>query len=122
VVNPPLFLLATKSKTLNDLLVPRLFRRPQIFQQAATTTNQLQQASAGMMILLVCLEMIRQVRDALGEKSDLNLWRTRVTFMGGVCLHQFSLSFSGHGHFLVSFFSFQQVTSGWLTAGCRLKR
>ena len=108
---PPLFLLPTKSKTLDDRLVPRFFRRAKIFQQTATTTKSIQQAAAGVVILLVRLEVIGEVGDALSQQRFEPLG-TGVTFGGG--FHQFGLAFSSHGHFRFSFLSLQQV-SGWHT-------
>ena len=118
----PYFRLPTKSKTLDDRLVPRFLRRAKIFQQTATPPNQFQQAAAGVVSLLVRLEVTGQIGDALSQQRDLNLWGTRVTFMSGVGCHQFGLAFSSHGHFRFSFLSLQQVTFGWHTKGCRSER
>ena len=45
------------------------------------------EAAAGMMILLVLLEVFGQVRDTRREQSDLNFGRTSVAFVNGEFLH-----------------------------------
>jgi hypothetical protein len=53
----------------------------QIVQQSPSLPNQFQQASSGMMVLAVDLEMLVQMADPLGEKGNLNLWGSCVCLM-----------------------------------------
>ena len=55
-----------------------------------------------MVVLLVGLKVARQIGDALGEEGNLYLWRTGVTFAGGMGLHEFLLAFCSHSHVSVS--------------------
>ena len=52
-----------------------------VIKQPATTTNQHQQATSAVMILLVSLEMLSEVIDSIGEQRNLNLGRTRIGVM-----------------------------------------
>src|SRR6516162_7747428 len=74
--------LAAQAKALDQLPVALLILLLQIVQQPAPLADHHQQAAAGMEILLVRLEMIGQVLDALGQQRHLNLRRTRIAFGG----------------------------------------
>jgi len=50
----------------------------QIFEQAAALTNHHQQPATGAVILLVGLQMFRQMVDPLREQRDLDVGRTGV--------------------------------------------
>ena len=71
--------------------------RPQeaVAEAAALADHQKQTATA-VVILLVELEVLVQVVDALGQQSDLNLRGTGVTFVTGISLDDFGLF---HGRF-----------------------
>ena len=56
-------------------------------------TNHLQQATTGMMVLLVLLQMLREVLDASRQNSDLYFRLTRVTLVNGILLHDFLFCF-----------------------------
>ena len=65
---------------------------------------------------LVGLKVSRQVSDALSQECDLDLWRTGVTLMGGISLHEFRFAFCSHCHFDVSLLL---VPAGWLRMAYR---
>ena len=53
----------------------------EIIQKLTSTLDHYEQASTRMMIFFVCLEMLGQFSDALGEQRDLHLRRTGVRAM-----------------------------------------
>ena len=61
----------------------------QIVQQTTALTNHQQQTTTGVVILLVHLQMVVQVVDALGEQSDLHFGGTGVAFVAAVCCYDF---------------------------------
>ena len=65
------FDLTPESETLDERLVTILIVRPQVLQQTTTATDQLEQTTTAVVVLLVGLEVSRQVGDALGQECDL---------------------------------------------------
>lgn len=53
----------------------------QIIQKLTSSRDHFEQAAAGVVILFVNLEMLRQFVDALGEQRDLYLRRTSIRTM-----------------------------------------
>ena len=51
---------------------------PEVLEQAAPAADHPQQPSPGVVVLRVGLEVLGELRDALGEHGDLNLGRARV--------------------------------------------
>ena len=76
----------------------------QVVQQTAALTDHLEQALTGVVVLLVDLQVLGELVDALGKDSDLNLGRTGVVCMGLVGFDYSSLLLFGD-HFLI-FLSF----------------
>ena len=68
----------------------------QIVEQRTALTDHLEEAAAGVMMLLVDLEVLGQVVDPLGKERDLNLGRTCVTLVSSILLHDSSLFFFQH--------------------------
>src|SRR5699024_1653923 len=56
----------------------------QVFQQPAALADQQQQASPGVVVLLVVLEMLGEPLDALREQRDLNFRGAGVALVRGV--------------------------------------
>ena len=48
----------------------------EVVEQASSLANHLQQTTAGVVILLVCTEVLGEVVDSLSENCDLNFRRT----------------------------------------------
>jgi hypothetical protein len=69
---------ATKAVTGHDRSIAFDVVRSNVIEEATSSTDQLQQAAPGVMILLVHSEMFVQMVDALGEQCHLHLGRTRV--------------------------------------------
>lgn len=59
-------------------------------------TNHLQKTAAAVVILLVCLQMLVQGVDAVGQNGDLYFGRTGVTLVGLVLLDNLLLDFLFH--------------------------
>ena len=53
-----------------------------VVEEPATTTDQHQQATPAVMVLLVDLQVLGEVVDALGEECDLDLRRDRQRHRG----------------------------------------
>ena len=70
-----------KLELLRNRLIPRRIRVVQVIQQTAALADHLQEAAARAMILIVLLQMFRQLIDPLREESDLHIRRTRVLLM-----------------------------------------
>src|SRR5690348_6166510 len=62
----------------DDLAVPLDALDAEVVEQATPLTDQLEQAAPGVMILGVQLEVFGEIRDTLGQKSNLNLGRAGV--------------------------------------------
>lgn len=69
--------------------------------KAAAAADHLEQATAGMVVVLVLLEVLVQVVDALGQQSDLHLGGTGVALVDRVLGDDFSF---GHFYFLHIFY------------------
>ena len=52
----------------------------QVIEQRAALADHLQQATPAVVVLVVVLQVLGQVRDALGQERDLNLRRTGVAW------------------------------------------
>ena len=55
-------------------------------------TNHLKQTAAGVMVLLVNLQMLGKLVDTGGEQSNLNLRRTCITFVSCIGFNYLLLS------------------------------
>src|SRR5215510_7082239 len=73
-----LVVLAAQTEPVDQCLVARLFPRLQIVEEAAALRHELQETTAGVVVLLVVLEMLGQVLDALRQDCDLDFRRTGV--------------------------------------------
>src|SRR5439155_26591056 len=59
---------------------------PQVVQQPPAAPDHLQQAAPGVVVLLVRLQVLREVGDALGENGDLDLGRAGIGVAATVLL------------------------------------
>ena len=64
--------LITDSQTLDKVTVSLNIVSLQVIQKTASLANHLQQATAGMMVLGMILQMSRQLIDPLGEQCHLH--------------------------------------------------
>ncbi len=88
--------LLTDTESGDDRTVSLDVDLDEIVEHRAALTDHLEEAATGVVILLVDLEVLCQVVDSLGEKSDLNLGRTCVTLVSSILLHDSSLFFFQH--------------------------
>src|SRR6185437_30558 len=72
--------LPTQAEALDQGLVARKIAILQIAEQALALVDQLQQATAGMVILLVVLEVTGEMVDAGGQQGHLDFGRTGVVW------------------------------------------
>jgi hypothetical protein len=71
-------LLFPNPEALDQIGIPIRILSLQIVEQAPALTHELQQATAGMVILGVRLKVLREVVDPLAQERDLNFRRSRV--------------------------------------------
>ena len=69
----------------------------EVVLQAATTTYHLEQTTTRVVVLLVELEVLVQVVDALGEQCNLDFGGTGVTLVTGIFLDDSFLHSLIHG-------------------------
>jgi hypothetical protein len=64
--------LSTQAESANQRLVAIVVNGLKIFQKPTTATDELQEASPGVMILFVCLKVFSQVPDPSSQDRNLN--------------------------------------------------
>ena len=79
-------------------LIAACVARLQIVEQAATLRHELEQAPARVIVLLVCFEVLGEVRDSLGEDRHLHFGRPRVALPSCELLDEFGLAFRRDRH------------------------
>ena len=76
--------LLTETKLGYDCTITGNILLVQVCQQATTMTNHLQKTAAGMMILLVGLQMFGECSNAFRKNRNLYFRRTGVAFVAGI--------------------------------------
>ena len=71
-------LLLSQVQPSHDTAIPPNIAFFEVVEQAAPLTDELEQSSARVVVLLVDLEMLGQVADSVAEQSNLDLRRPRV--------------------------------------------
>src|SRR5262245_16457659 len=69
---------AAQPQALDQRLVAIGAGPPYVVEQPPALTHQPQQAAAGVVVLLVLLEVLREIVDPLGQQRDLDLRRAGV--------------------------------------------
>src|SRR5438552_2349697 len=77
---PPESLLAD-AQPFDELPIPRGILRLQVVEESSALPDQLEQPAARMVVLLVGLEVLGQILDALGQERDLDLGRAGVALV-----------------------------------------
>src|ERR1043166_6840973 len=72
---------------LDEALVTLEIAPLQVVEKPAPLPHELQQATTGVVVLAMHLEVLGQVHDAIAEERDLHLGRTGVGPVLAVCLH-----------------------------------
>jgi hypothetical protein len=80
-------LLSAQSKSLDDIFVAVGRSATQIVQMTPPLAYHLNQASAGMLIVFVLFQMVRQLRDSSRQQRDLYFWGARVVLSTTVLLN-----------------------------------
>ena len=70
--------LTTQAQTLDQGLVAFAVFLFQISQQTAAGVDHFKQATTGVIVVLVCLEVLGQVFDACGQQGDLHFRGTGI--------------------------------------------
>src|SRR6187402_2487399 len=94
----PVKLLLTQTQLLDQTVVALDVLLLEVREQAAALVDHHQQAAARMVILVVALEVLGQVADALGEDRDLDFGGTGVALGLGVAGNDFLLLLGGNRH------------------------
>jgi hypothetical protein len=69
------------TQTTDDFAVMVGVSPAQVVQQTATLAYEFQQATSRVIVFCVCLEMLGQAVDTMGQQRYLNFWRTRIRRM-----------------------------------------
>ena len=97
--------LLAKAETLNQRTIGVNVRRLEIVQQLAATAHHAQQATTGMVILDVLLEVAGQVIDARGQQGDLDFRGARIASRTLVFIHDLRFLRNSNRHVKLSFLS-----------------
>ena len=79
---PPQVLLLADAEFVDYVLVALGIVALEVVEQATTLADHHQETATGGVILLVRLEMVRQLTDSLAEHCDLDLGAARVLLVG----------------------------------------
>src|SRR6266849_422318 len=82
--------LLAQAKAVNNLVIPIRVAAVEIVQQTAALVHHHDEPAARSVVLDVRLQVRRQIVDALAQKRDLHLWRSRILHMRPVLLDQHS--------------------------------
>lgn len=88
----------TKLELLDHRLVTGGVSIVQVIQQAATLADHEEQSAAGAVILVVLLEMRRQLVDALRQEGNLHVCRASVFLVETKILHDLRFAFQFRTH------------------------
>ena len=68
----PFRALLADAEPVDDGLVPREVAPLDVVEESSTLAYELQQPATGMVILAMCLEVLGQIPDAIGQERDLH--------------------------------------------------
>src|SRR5262245_19545536 len=83
---------AADAQPFDQRLVTLLVGTGEVIEQLATLGHELEQATPGVVVLDVGLEMLGEIADALRKDRHLHLRRTRVAGLGRISLDDFRLA------------------------------
>ena len=99
-----MFALLSQAELANDSAVTLDIVLLQVVQQTSSATDHLLQTAAAVEVLLVGLQVLGQVSDAVGQNSNLYFGRTCVALVSSILRDDVVLEFLLHG-----FFTFQKI-------------
>jgi hypothetical protein len=85
--------LLSDAQSVDDRPIARIVHVTKIVQQPATPSDELQQTTPGMVVLLMEFEVLRQIADPVRQDRDLDFRRTGIAVMLPVLLDQFGFRF-----------------------------
>jgi hypothetical protein len=94
--------LAADLEALDERLVTLIVDALQVVEKRTALAHHRQKPTAGMVILLVGLEVVGEVVDAFREDRNLDFGRTGVTRLGGEFLYESDFALGSHGHSVIS--------------------
>ena len=95
----PLTALSSQAKLCNDRAVTLDVVVLQVVEEVSSVSDHLLKTAAAVEVVLVCLQVLGQGRDSVGQKCDLNLRRTGVSLVGSVLLDNALLFVFQHGFY-----------------------
>ena len=104
LLSTPMIVLLSQTQLADDRAITLDVNLLQVVQKVSSVTDHLLKTAAAVEVLLVGLQVLGQVSDAVGEDRDLNLGRTRVSLVGCVLLNESELFILLHGFFHLSFY------------------
>ena len=81
---PLLLLLPTKTELRDQRPVPLDVVSSEVVEQPTAPTHEHEQSPTRVMVLLVDLQVLGEMRDAIGEQRDLDLGRTGIGLVNAV--------------------------------------
>ena len=105
--------LLSDAELFDDCAVTLNIHLHQVVQKVSSVTNHLEKTATAVVILVVHLEMLCEVVDAVCEKRDLNLRRSCVTLVGLVLVDNCLLCVLKHV-FSPFFFIWQRLRLRWV--------
>jgi len=91
--------LLPKSQLLDHILISLSIRPSQVVEKSPPLTHELKKASSGVVILLVSLEMFREVIDAIAQNGNLHFRGTCVLVMQLETINDLLFSLWVENHF-----------------------
>lgn len=82
--------LPTQAKLADQCSIPLDIVAVEVIEKPTSLPDEHEQPSTRVVILLVDLQMIRQMIDSRGEECNLHLWRSGVGLVGAVLGNDFS--------------------------------
>src|SRR5687767_9200393 len=86
--NPPIKSLAAQAELFDQRRIAAFVLALEVIKETAALRNECQKTTAGMVVLLVVLEVLGQVLDAFGKNSHLDFRRSGITLGGCKFSHQ----------------------------------
>ena len=96
------FDLLSDVQLLDDRTVAFNVNLLEVAQQVSSVADHLGQAATAVVVVMVVLEVLGQIVDAVGQNGDLNLGRTCVTLVDRILLDDCLFFLSGHDVFHLS--------------------
>lgn len=103
--------LATQAETFNQRTVAGNINALKVPEQTATLPDEEQEAATRVVVVLVRLEVLGELVDAVGEQSNLDFWRPSISGTSLILLDDGLFDLRGDTHQIVLFLSLRGATS-----------